>query len=233
MTLSKLIVLAVVLAVAFPFADAWVSTVPASRSRVGLSMQAVSKIGSEDVDPHNASHSSSRRLFFEESRHAMLVTAAVVIAPKSAHADYGKGTSMNFPSYIDYLIEKNTGTDNSKALYTGADPATVLRRLAESEARLGEIRGLAEQKKWSQINGILTGPLGTLSSSMSQIVSIVSSSPTSSQKKTKQVQDTVKKVKADVFAIGQGASRKDPDECTKQAVMASTDLKALLEIAFD
>jgi len=180
----------------------------------------------EDEQDH-LSNSSSRRSFILQR---ILVPAATLTVSLPAYAKYGSGTSMELPSYIDYLIEKNTGTDNSKALYTGADPATVLRRLAESESRLGEIEELAEQKKWSQINGIITGPLGTLFSTMNQIVSIVSSS---SPKRTKQVQDAVKKVKTDIFAIGQAADRKNADGCKKQAEMASSDLKALLEIAFE
>mmetsp|Transcript_9615 Transcript_9615/g.20834 ORF Transcript_9615/g.20834 Transcript_9615/m.20834 type:complete len:253 (+) Transcript_9615:158-916(+) len=194
---------------------------------------AKSKPGIEENENPNLFHSFSRRLLLQESHGFVLLTAATLATPFSASAKYGEGTSMELPSYIDYLIEKNTAAENSNALYTGADPATVLRRLADSESRLGEIRGLAEQKKWSQISGIITGPLGTLLSTMNQIVSIVSSSPAASPKKTKQVQDTVKKVKADIFAIGQAASKKDPDGCTKQAAMASNDLKILLEIAFD
>lgn len=174
---------------------------------------------------------SSRRSFFEESGRFLLLPAATIVVPFSASAKYGEGTSMELPSYIDYLIEKNTAADNSNALYKGADPATVLKRLAESERRLGEIGDLAEKKKWSEINGLITGPLGTLSSSMSQVVSIASTSGTS--KKTKQIEQAVKKVKADVFAIGQEANRKNAEGCSQQAQLASKDLKALLELAFE
>lgn len=174
---------------------------------------------------------SSRRSFFEESGRFLLLPAATIAVPFSASAKYGEGTSMELPSYIDYLIEKNTAADSSNALYKGADPATVLKRLAESERRLGEIGDLAEKKKWSEINGLITGPLGTLSSSMSQVVSIASASGAS--KKTKQIEQAVKKVKADVFAIGQEANRKNAEGCSQQAQLASKDLKALLELAFE
>lgn len=195
-------------------------------------LAAESNVGSNENENLLLVQSSSRRFFVQQS-YALLIAATALTTPSSAYAKYGEGTSMELPSYIDYLIEKNTAADNSEALYKGADPATVLRRLAESEGRLGEIRGLAEQKKWSQINGVITGPLGTLSSTMNQIVSIVSSSSTATPKRTKQVQETVKKVKADIVSIGQGASRKDTEECTKQSTKASNDLKALLEIAFE
>lgn len=190
-----------------------------------------SKIRAEENALDSALFASSRRSFFEESQRILLLTAASGAVSLPASAKYGEGTSMELPSYIDYLIEKNTAADNSMALYKGADPATVLRRLAESERRLGEIAELAEKKKWTQINGLITGPLGTLSSTMSQIVAIASSSAT--PKKVKQVEQAVKKVKADVFAIGQAANQKNAEGCTQKAQMASSDLKDLLEIAFE
>jgi hypothetical protein len=36
-----------------------------------------------------------------------------------------------------------------------------------------------------------------------------------------------------VLAIGQGAVKKNADACTKQAALASQDLKALLQEAFE
>mmetsp|Transcript_56651 Transcript_56651/g.65277 ORF Transcript_56651/g.65277 Transcript_56651/m.65277 type:complete len:285 (+) Transcript_56651:104-958(+) len=168
-------------------------------------------------------------------RHMMLPTVALVVVPSPSHGKYGESSSMELPSYIDYLIEKNTSPNDSKALYQGADPATVLKRLSTSERSLGQISVLAEEKKWSQINGILTGPLGTLSMTMNQIVFIISSSnsPLQSPKRTKKVQEAIRKVKGDIVAIGQAADRKNAMDCTKQTDMASTDLKVLLEIAFD
>lgn len=202
-------------------------TIPSSPSQ----LTAVSKLRYEENKSEHISNFSSRRFFLEESLHILLLPAATLGLPLPADAKYGSGTSMELPSYIDYLIEKNTAADNSEALYTGADPATVLKRLAESERRLGEVGELAEKKKWSQINGLITGPLGTLSSTMNQIVSVVSSSK--NQKKTKEVEKAVKKVKADIFAIGQAADRKNAEGCMQQAQTASGDLKVLLEIAFE
>jgi hypothetical protein len=175
---------------------------------------------------------SNRRSFLEETSLILLPIVALTVAPFPSHAKYGDASSLALPSYIDYLIEKNAAAANdSTALYQGADPSTVLKRLSVSERRLGEVYTLAEEKKWSQITGLVTGPLGTLSMTMNQIVSIVSSS--NSPKKTKQVQDAVRKVKEDILGIGQAAARKNAIYCTKQTDMASTDLKALLQIAFD
>jgi hypothetical protein len=191
----------------------------------------LSRTDSNSISSSQLKSRSNRRSFLEETSLILLPIAALTVAPFPSHAKYGDSSSLALPSYIDYLIEKNAAAKNSTTLYQGADPATVLGRLSVSERRLGEVHTLAEEKKWSQITGLVTGPLGTLSMTMNQIVSIVSSS--NSPKKTKQVQDAVRKVKEDILGIGQAAARKNAIDCTKQTDMASTDLKALLQIAFD
>lgn len=252
MTIQNPIVLLSTLFISFCVADAWIlkgstfqpilSSTNHNKCRQSVIVSLLSSCQETNAEvfcqeniQDCQSFSSSRRRFFDESRRFLLLPAATtLVASFPASAKYGEGTSMEVPglgSYIDYLIDKNTGADNSNALYKGADPATILRRLAESERRLGEVGELAEKKKWSEINGLITGPLGTLSSSMSQIASIASSSTT--PKKAKQVDQAVKKVKADVFAIGQAANKKNAEGCAQQAQLASNDLKILLELAFD
>jgi hypothetical protein len=80
--------------------------------------------------------------------------------------------------------------------------------------------------------GIVTGPLGTLSQTLNQIVTVATTSA-SSKSNTSKVQEAARKVKADVLAIGQAADKKNAEACTKQASLASQDLKILLEIAFE
>ncbi|KAL3906307.1 MAG: hypothetical protein SGILL_009322 [Bacillariaceae sp.] len=167
---------------------------------------------------------ASRRTFIVATYSFGLIAGGLTGAVMKAHAKYGESTSMELPSYIDYLIEKNTVRDDSTALYKGSDPATILKRLQESERRLQEIPDLASQQKWTQINGLVTGPLGTLSMSLSQIAT-----PESSAK----VKDMAKKIKADVLGIGQAATKKNGDGCVQQAALASKDLKSLLEAAFE
>ena len=87
------------------------------------------------------------------------------------------------------------------------------------------------------LTGIVTGPLGTLSQTLNQIVTVSTTSTTAGgdtkNKNSSKVQDAAKKVKADVLAIGQAADKKNAEACTKQASSASQDLKTLLEIAFE
>ena len=199
-------------------------------STINHSSPFLSRKDSNSISSSQLESKSNRRSFLEETSLILLPIVALTVAPFPSHAKSGDSSNMALPSYIDYLIEKNAAAKDSTTLYQGADPATVLGRLSVSERRLGEVYTLAEEKKWSQITGLVTGPLGTLSMTMNQIVSITS---TNSPKKTKQVQEAVRKVKEDILGIGQAAARKNAIACTKQTDLASADLKALLQIAFD
>ena len=164
------------------------------------------------------------------SRRAYLGTNGVVlvgtlfVGNNPAGAKYGVSTNMELPNYIEYLVEKNSQSDSNSALYKGADPVVLLRRLQDAEYRLQEIPKLAEARQWSQIQGLLTGPLGMLSQTLNQIAG-----PDSDSK----VQAASKKVKADLIAIGQAASQKNNVACVAMVQEASKDFVSFLEIAFE
>ena len=184
-----------------------------------------------------------RRTFLGTALFPMMVasvltstTLAIGGGVPPAQAKYGEGTRMNMPSYIDYLIDKNTVATTAGALYTGVDPATVLRRIADASQRLTEIETLASQGKWTQIQSILTGPLGTFSSSLAQIGTLTTSTtpPNKTDKpKAKRVAQLITTIKGDLIAIGQAASKKNGAGCIAQTKLASDDIQTLLEVAFD
>jgi hypothetical protein len=167
----------------------------------------------------------------DHTRRSFLIASTAFVASLStsnpALAKYGEGSNLELPSYIDYLIEKNSANEakvEAKVLYKGTDPSVLLRRLKEAEKRLGDIPALAEQKKWSQIQGVLTGPLGTFSQTLNQIATR-DSSP--------KVQDASKKLKSAIIEIGQAASRKNGDACTAKVQQASQDLEVFVKAAFE
>ena len=163
----------------------------------------------------------SRRSFFG----ALGLSFGTLLQSESASAKYGASSNMELPNYIDFLIEKNnSGLSSANALYKGADPAVLLRRIEEANNRLGEVEALAEKKKWSQIQGLLTGPLGTLSQTLNQIATPDSPKP---------VLAASKKLKADLIAIGQAASKKNGEGCIALAKEASKDLIVFLETTFE
>ncbi len=158
------------------------------------------------------------------SRRAFLTMSGLMLGmgmfPTLSLAKYGTSSTMELPNYIEYLVEKNEQGDNSQALYKGVDPVVLLRRLQDASNRLQEIPALAATKKWSQVQGLLTGPLGTMSQTLNQF-----GDP--------KVQGASKKLKADLIAIGQAASKKNEQECIAMAEQASNDLKMFLEVAFE
>lgn len=172
------------------------------------------------VDETDACHPTRRQ--------TILAGLALIVASSSpfpAEAKYGDSTNIQMPNYIEYLIEKNeSGGNNEKALYKGADPNVLLKRLQEANKRLSEIPALTDDKKWSQIQGIISGPLGTLGMTINQIAT------TDSPAKLK---DAAKKVKGDVIAIGQAAAKKSGAACTDASRLASRDLEEFVKLAFE
>ena len=153
-------------------------------------------------------------------------TTTIVISstiPSVANAKNGDSSNIVLPNYIEYLIEKNAEGQPRDYSYKGPDAETQLRRIGEAGNRLPEIAALAEEKKWSQVQGIITGPLGTLLQTMNSVVSIAG---------TKEAKDAAKLVKTDLLEIGAAAGRKESASCIKAADNASKDLQKFVMIAF-
>ena len=194
----------------------------------------------EDEGPGNSgtmttmATTTTRRTFFFMTNAALLGmgTAVLGLPTEPANAKYGTSSNMELPNYIEYLVEKNAqGSNAAVALYQGADPIVLLRRLQEANRRLQEIPTMATDKKWSQILGLLTGPLGTLSQTLNQIAS--STVNPSDSKKQQLLQDASKRLKVDLIEIGQASAKKNADACITKAADASKDLVRFLEIAFE
>lgn len=151
------------------------------------------------------------------------VGAAFILLPtKPAVAAYGEATNMQGFDYIDYLMEKNAVADSSTFLYKGADRELQLKRIKDAIIQLQKIPDIASTKKWSQVQGILTGPLGTLLQTMNQIIP----NPTAEQKTASQ------KVKTDLYAIGTAATKKSENGCLEATEAALKDLEAFVKVAF-
>lgn len=173
----------------------------------------------------SAHNSRNDRRDFLKSVVTSLGTTAAVASAIPTVANAGASSNIVMPNYIEYLIEKNAqGQPNPDLIYKGPDVETQLRRIGEAGNRLPEIATLAEEKKWSQVQGIITGPLGTLLQTMNSVVSIAG---------TKEAKDAAKLVKTDLFEIGAAAGRKESASCVKAADKASKDLAKFVMIAFN
>lgn len=160
----------------------------------------------------------SRRSFVA----ALVAVSGISQLGQPVVASYGDSSNIELPSYIAFLEEKNKSKDPSTFLYQGNDEEILFKRLIEASTKLALIPSLAEQRKWSQIQGVLTGPLGTLAITLNQIAS---QSPP-------QVMVAAKKVKEDVIAISLAAQKKSESGCMSGTKAASDDLQAFVQLAF-
>jgi hypothetical protein len=192
-------------------------------------------------DPYRYSVSSNRhrgdnmingeKVLLLEDRKTFLASLLVVVTgaatmigqSQPAFAGYGETSTMALPNYIEYLIEKNALANPDAFLYKGPDPKIQLQRLLDANKRLEDIPMLPSDKKWSQVQGILTGPLGTLSQTLN-LIAKDSSSP--------DVQSKAKKVKETIFSISTAASKKDEAEVVAKTRAAGADLAAFVRAAF-
>jgi hypothetical protein len=138
-----------------------------------------------------------------------------------AYAAYGDSSNIALPSYIDFLIEKNKQIDPSIFLYQGADRDVQLQRIATAVSKIQTIPAIVQTKKWSQVQGVITGPLGTLISTMNQIGGT-----------NKEAQRIIVKVKSDLFSIGQCATTKNEKACLAATEATLQDVNDFVKVAF-
>jgi len=153
----------------------------------------------------------------------LVAGSSTMLIPSMANAKSGDSASILLPNYIEFLIEKNKVTDSADMLYKGPDIELQIRRIGEAAARLPEVATLADEKKWSQVQGIITGPLGTLLQTLNSVASVAG---------TKEAADAAKTVKQDLNDINAASQRKDSALCIKAAGKAAADLEKFVKIAF-
>jgi hypothetical protein len=198
----------------------------------------VRSIQKNDVIVGNASHDDSKITKVPICRRHALAALSVAamslvgVAPGStsshgllwaepAYAAYGDNTNIALPSYIDFLLEKNAVADPSTFLYQGADRTVQLQRLVAAQTRLESIPAICGRRQWSQVDGVLTGPLGTLVPTMKQISGA-----------NIKAREAAGKVQADLLAIRQAATRKDGALCVAASESAQQSLEVFVQEAF-
>ena len=164
---------------------------------------------------------------------AMSTTA---ITPETANAAYGADANMEFPNVVEGIsrrtneqcLVESLGSrqclvylDPANKLYQKPDTQVLLERIEKASASLARIPNLVENKKWSQVNGVLTGPLGNLVLTMQQLSQL--------SENAKQATTLAKQVKADIIDIGQASDRKQGDKALASHQKATDDLVAFVK----
>ncbi len=115
-----------------------------------------------------------------------------------------------------------TREDEEKLLYKGADASSLLIRVQEAAQALErDIPPLVESKKWTQLTGVLTGPMGQLSSTMALLEKLAKNPGVAKQ--------NAQSVKQDIFAMGTAVTNKQGDAVLKYRSLALEDLAIFLK----
>ena len=158
--------------------------------------------------------------------------------PSSAHAVYGSDANMLFPDIVQGMSDRNTKQclveslgnreclvyqeDEEKLLYKGADVKVLLQRIQiAADALENEIPPLVATKQWIKITGVLTGPMGQLSSTMTLLCKL--------SDRPDEAKQRAQTVKNDVFAMGTATTNKSADDVIKYQKLAIQDLAIFLK----
>lgn len=167
----------------------------------------------------------------------VFIGTANIISPSISNAEYGSDAKMAFPDVMQGLSDRATKQclveslgnreclvyqeDAEKLLYKGADVEILIKRIQDASESLNRIPPLVDNKQWNAVTGILTGPCGQLSYSLTQISKLASNSKLSKEK--------AQIVKQDLFEMGTATTNKKPDLVIKYQKKAIEDLAMFLQ----
>ena len=171
----------------------------------------------------------SRRAF----RTAVTTLAFTVSKPSASNAVYGADAKIEMPDIVQDMSDRmnkqclveSLGTrqclvylDPENQLYKGTNGKLLFERLGCSAAALKDVPAYIETKQWNKVQGVLTGPMGTLSSTMNELTKNVEDAAL--QNKVKSLSVDVRK---ELYAISGASDRKNQKEA--QAAFEKAELK--------
>lgn len=161
-------------------------------------------------------------------------------APAPAAATVGAEARLAFPDPLQGLADRagrkclaeSLGNreclvyaGDGAALYGGADAARLRDRLAAARTALAEqLPKLLAARQWSQVAGLLTGPLGELGRTMGQVAGLLAEPD---RRAAAERQGQV--VKRDLYAVSAAVDRKDAAAAQAAYEAALRDLDAFIQ----
>lgn len=171
-----------------------------------------------------------------EALFAMLGSVLATTVPTTAWAMYGEDAKIELPNPVEAISNRVNGQclvetlgnreclvylDPANKLYQGADNAVLLERMEKASQSLALIPALIEQKKWTQVSGVLLGPLGTLVETMNQLTKLSANGSKAAA--------LAAKTKSDMYDIFQAAERKQGDKALIAHDKATKNLVAFVK----
>jgi len=162
---------------------------------------------------------------------AVISTFTAISSPEAAEAVYGADAKIEVPNVMDNInnrvnqqcLVESLGNreclvylDPDNKLYQGAESKILVERLEAATAALALIPALVLEKKWSKIQGILTGPMNPLGVTMDKLSKMSNNE--------EQCCKLEKIVKQDLYAIASAVERKQGDQILELQKKATVDL---------
>ncbi|EJK59676.1 hypothetical protein THAOC_20071 [Thalassiosira oceanica] len=139
----------------------------------------LSKLSSFESDTAYRNDECSRRSIIRDTLLSLSTVAATVVGrPDQASAVYGADAKIELPDVIQGMSDRQTKQclveslgnreclvylDPDNQLYKGSEATLFLERLNGSMNALQDLPTYIETKQWNKVQGVMTGPMGTLS----------------------------------------------------------------------
>jgi hypothetical protein len=156
--------------------------------------------------------------------------------PPAALAAFGADAKIELPDLIQGITDRSTKqclveslgsrqclvyADEGNKLYQGVDSQELLQKIDKASLALANLPDLIESRKWSQVLGVMTGPMGDLVRVMGQIADL-SENATASKAR-------IKTFREQLYAISAAVERKDGEKALKFHATATDELVAFVK----
>lgn len=165
------------------------------------------------------------------------IVGAILGFPNPAYGVAGVDANMAFPDIFQGLNDRNTKQclveslgnreclvyreDEEKLLYKGANTQSLVERIMVAYSALQLIPPLVEKQQWTKITGVLTGPMGQLSATLSLLVNMADNPAVAKAQ--------AQKVKNDLFSMGTATTQRQGSDVLKYYQLATEDLATFLK----
>jgi hypothetical protein len=189
-----------------------------------------------DDSNHDHDDESRREALFSMFGALQAITGTSItirVASKSlpANAASGDFAKIELPNPYQTLVDRATQPDANKFLYKGFDGTLLTQRLTTSTEALAKIPNLIEAKKWSQVTGVLLGPMGELLITMNQMVGMASKSEGSEEVLAATLRAKLNVVKKDLYAMQAAVDKRQADVALQYHAQSTIHLDEFIHAA--
>ena len=187
---------------------------------IGTQRSSSTNVDASDNNDASNKSNNNRRSFLTTATATVWVTCASSFNPPVAHATYGADAKMVMPDVVQGMTDRQNKQclveslgnrecmvylDPENQLYKGTDAQLMFERLEGNVVAFKNVPQYIDTKQWSKVLGVLTGPMGSLSYTMNELVKI-NDGDESVKNKCKTLTVDIRK---DLYAIAAAVDKKN------------------------